>query len=308
MAVLSNKTLILGAATGYTTEDIDLFMRSLKYINFNGEVGLFIYASQLNQFNLYLSEVNFPFKVNLIETDSGKFYKKKISKKFRRYINKVTSWVIKAIPRYKEKFIYKFSYPHVARFFDYLRYLKNRDDFTHVILTDTRDVVFQTDPTLNKIDGLFLGLETSSVKIGDDSYNSRWIVDVYGEKYLNSIRDNQICCAGVTLGDVSSIEDYLNTMINEFLQLPYELMISLNYDQGIHNKLLYSNQFLSNLTLCQPMDSIISTIGTMHEDSLSLNSKNELLLSNGCIASIVHQYDRHSDIECKFRSKYLQDI
>ncbi len=115
---------------------------------------------------------------------------------------------------------------------------------------------------------------------------------------------NPICCAGVTLGDYQSVRDYLHTMLNEFLDLPYTVMAKSNYDQGIHNRLLYANRFEREIR-CLPLSSVISTVGLFNYTDLTFNSAHELLLTDGSKATVIHQYDRHKDWEERVRRQFL---
>lgn len=297
------KTAIIGAATGYHPEYLNLFLHSLNHIGYRDDVVLFIYQNQIHDFKKHMINKNFNFDIKLIESSAGFFYSKKINRKLKKYINLLSRIAVSFYPKLQSKMIYKLAFPHVARFFDYLSYIENNTDLTHIILTDTRDVIFQKNPICNNIDGLYLGLENDKISIGSDPYHIKWISEVYGNSYLEKIREKQICCAGVTLGNYLSIQKYLHAMINEFLTLPYKTIIYSNYDQGIHNKLLYNNE-LNNVISCQPLDSIISTIGIIERKELKFDVDNNLLLSDGSIASIVHQYDRHLDILEKFNQKY----
>ena len=81
-------------------------------------------------------------------------------------------------------------------------------------------------------------------------------------------------------------------------------MVRSNYDQGIHNKLLYSDAF-SRLHFCQPLESKIATLGVMNVDKINLNQDAILLNLDGTIPLFVHQYDRHEELENIFTEKYL---
>ncbi|WP_404865900.1 hypothetical protein [Glaesserella parasuis] len=292
----------MGAATGYSVKDIELFLLSLKHINYTEDVVLFIHNKQRIHFEKYVNENSFPFHINLVKSKAGLFYSKRINRKLKKIINTLSISLVNLIPYLKGHFIYKLALPHVSRFFDYFNYINKLDEVRNIILTDIRDVIFQRDPFLD-IKGLYVGMESPEVPMGKDFYSKKWITEVYGDDYFENIKNNQICCAGVTLGDYHSIKKYLQTMLNEFLSLPYETIISSNYDQGIHNKLLYNNELLNPIQ-CQPLSSVISTIGIIDRNNLLFDLQNNLLLSDGCPAYIVHQYDRHTDILEKYQYKF----
>lgn len=296
--------VIMGAATGYSPEKVELFLNSISQTNYKGVVTLFLNSSQIAEYKFFFNQRdNYQFHLNFVESKIGIFSSSKnISKNFKKFIRFLSKFVVSADPNLKKDFIYFFAPPHVSRFFDYYDYLQS-NKFSHVVLTDTRDVIVQGD--LNELNqtGLFLGMEDDSLLLGEDSFHIKWISDVYGKKCLKEIKDKQISCAGVTFGDYHSLNSYLEVMINEFITLPYYTMVKSNYDQGIHNKLLYSNKF-SSINLCQPLKSKIATLGVMNIENINLNENVVLLNLDGTIPLFVHQYDRHVELEKILVDKY----
>lgn len=301
---MKRKVAILGAATGYAPEKIATFVKSLEYTNFSGDLVIFVNQSQIAEYKKFYNQ-EYNFKIDYQVTNIGEFLSsKKIHNEVKKIIKKLSKILIFFNRNFQESFIHYLSFPHVSRFFDYRNYLKNNTKISHVILTDTRDVVFQKNPDqFFTQDGLYLGMEDIDNPIGKDSFHIKWITDVYGQDYLEKIAHEQISCAGVTMGDIDSMNFYLNTMVQEFLNLPYYLMVKSNYDQGIHNKLLYSGKF-KNIILCQPFDSEISTIGTFVAEKILFDNESNILRKDGNIAEIVHQYDRHIELEKLIIKKY----
>lgn len=296
------KSIIIGAATGYTPENVTLFLNSLNKFNYNGKVVLFIHQKELNIFNDFYANQNYSFEVEFIVSHIGL----KKMRKYRKISRFALTPLVTLSKNLKRNLIYKLAYPHVSRFFDYYDYLKDQN-CDYVMLTDTRDVILQRDPFFNLPKGLYLGLEDKRTLIKDDAFSIRWIKEVYGEDYLSSIRNKEICCAGVTLGDYYSVMSYLKTMNDEFLKLPFSIMLKSNYDQGIHNKLLYSNQF-ENVILCRPLNSIISTVGLIPMNEIVLNDQNQFLNEDGSLSAIIHQYDRHFTIKTRIEQFLMRDL
>lgn len=302
--IVDINSVILGAATGYSPDKVLVFLNSLKVSAYNGTVVLFLNESQIEEYEIFYNGKEYPYKLEFIKTKIGIFStSKKIGKNLKKIIHYFSAYLVSKEPNFHQDFIYYLSLPHVSRFFDYCEYLTINNNFTHVMLSDTRDVIVQENPFNNDMLGLFLGMEDSKTLIGDDSFHIKWITDVYGKSYLNTIANKQISCAGVTLGDIYSIKKYLDTMLAEFLKLPYYTMVRSNYDQGIHNKLLYSGQF-DNPNLCQPLESKILTVGLLESKDIGMNEDGIILNNNGSVAQIIHQYDRHTDIESKILKKY----
>lgn len=298
-------SIILGAATGYTPDKVEVFLESLSVAKYEGKVVLFINDNQYEDYNLYFLKKDYSFKLEFSLSRIGILSStKKIGKNLKKLIKILSGIIVNLEPALKKDFIYFLGLPHVSRFFDYYNYLLLKSTNEDIMLTDTRDVIVQRNPFDNNLNGLYLGMEHSRILIGQDDFHIKWISDVYGKQYLNKIGSEKICCAGVTLGDHKSVMLYLKTMIDEFMSLPYYKMVRSNYDQGIHNKLLYSNNF-EDVVHCDPLKSIISTVGLVPRNEIILNCNNEILDLDGRVSTIIHQYDRHKDIENIFIKKYL---
>lgn len=303
-----NYPLVLGAATGYSPDKVLVFLNSIENSQFKGKVVLFINDIQYKEYQNYYFSKAYTFELEFVKTKIGIFHSsKRISKNYKKFIRYVSQFLVKKESKIKQDFIYYFAPPHVSRFYDYYDYIQGKSSsFSHILISDTRDVIMQANPFQSCIKGLSLGMEDVRISIGNDNFHIKWLTDVYGKKYLKEIAHKQICCAGVTLGDFESVKNYLATMIEEFNTLPYYTMVRSNYDQGIHNKLLYSNQF-QNVELCQPLKSHIATIGIYKREELLIDDNGNILNQDSSIASLVHQYDRHQDIELRINNKYLHE-
>lgn len=297
--------VIMGAATGYEPQKVELFLNSIFQTNFYGVVALFVNDDQLEIYQEYFKDkYNEHFELRFVITKIGTFSSSNaFGKNIKKLIRYLSKYIVLREPKFKKDFIYYFAPPHVSRFFDYYDFLK-LNHFSHVVLTDTRDVIVQGDLSKLNRQGLFLGMEDESLLLGNDSFHIKWISDVYGKTQLSEISHKQISCAGVTFGDYKSISLYLKTMLHEFMELPYYTMVRSNYDQGVHNKLLYEGAFLS-VNLCQPLQSEIATLGVMNMNKVILNEDDYVLNNNNTIPMFIHQYDRHENLANIFQNKYL---
>ncbi|ABR74490.1 hypothetical protein CBG46_10545 [Actinobacillus succinogenes] len=299
-----NNGIIIGGATGYKPERVEIFLKSLNLAQFKGKVILLVYESDLAEYQRFYPSSSFGFELVYRVSRIGLARRMRWYRTFKPLINRLFERLYRTDRRKKAELLKKFAYPHVSRFFEFLACLESSPETEFAMLTDTRDVYFQQHPFRQIQKGLYLGIENPAVALKHDSYSNSWLRDVYGENVLAEISSNPICCAGVTLGDYQSVVNYLHIMLDEFLQLPYTVMAKSNYDQGIHNRLLYGNRF-SRVVRCLPLNSVISTVGLFNYENLTFNSAHELLLADGSKACIVHQYDRHQDWEKEVRRKFL---
>lgn len=156
----------------------------------------------------------------------------------------------------------------------------------YVLLTDTRDVVFQNDP-FQFFDSAGLDLSVETKKIKDcPHFNARWMNEIYGGDSYELTKDNWILCAGVTGGGTKYALQLCELMINEHKRLGDRFV-----DQAYLNLCKAENK-LPPFKLHFTGDKAVATIGhswgstTLREDGMVVN--------NDVIPAIVHQYDRHS--------------
>ena len=180
-----------------------------------------------------------------------------------------------------------------ARYRFYERLLRRlHGGVDRVLLCDVRDVVFagnlfestSADPTQ-----LHFFLEDKN--IGASLYNSAWVEYAFGTKMLQRIRALPISCSGTTLGSVEAVLCYLERMnaITERLhQAGREIVCGL--DQGIHNVLLYAEEFESrSRKLWTNTDGLVFTMGY---SSPVLAGDGIPRLPSGDAWQVYHQFDR----------------
>lgn len=296
--MIKQKNIIIGSATGYDADLISSFVYSLEKANFDGILALIIYKEQMTEFVNAFSDIK-NFKIEFKVSTIGKFKSK--SKYSGVYKFKFVKNILKKIigltvneenADSKIKALKITGYPHVSRFFEYKEIIESHSDASHVLLSDVRDVFFQSNPFKNLGKGLLVGMENPDFTIGTEQYNQKWILDAYGEDFYNLAKDEQVSCSGVTIGDHESIRVYINKMIEEFCKQPYQKMSERIYDQAMHNKLLITNN-LADVTRCQPFESIIVTLGLYPIDQIAVNDQGFIINRNQEIIPIVHQHDRH---------------
>lgn len=166
---------------------------------------------------------------------------------------------------------------------------KQYEDIENVILTDTRDVVFQKNP-FDYLSGEELDLSVETKQIKDcPNFNKPWILNLYGEETYEKVKDNWILCAGFTAGKKKSILELCEKMINERLRL-----LDSFVDQAALNVFSAEGR-LPRSKLHYTGDKLVATIG--HSFGVTkIDGSGQLVGNNGIIPAVVHQYDRHSNV------------
>lgn len=219
----------------------------------------------------------------------------------RRYYSDMIVFVVDQLDPATEEFyaehnIYTFvpdapvnrGYGNVDRFRFYLDCLEQLEDIDRILLTDIRDVVFQSDPFANDIaHDIEFFAEPELFK--NCSHNGPWYAGLYGQDELAKIGDEWVLCAGTTLGRRDTIEKYVSDLITEIEKLEQSGRAHGTCDQAVHNYLVY-NGFFDNYGINQNGQGLVSTMH--HSKTLTFDRQGRMLNEDGSPTPIVHQYDR----------------
>jgi len=160
-----------------------------------------------------------------------------------------------------------------------------------ILLSDTRDVVFQKNPaTFLPSSGLNVYEEDHNMRIGTCNYNSKWILTGYGREVLKKLENAFISCAGVSCGDEKSMKIYLDRLCEEIRRIQPKSNLSL--DQAAHN-------FLIRVELESKIwnndNGEVYTVGYVKRNTVKIKG-NKIINDNGEVPAVVHQWDRHNKL------------
>lgn len=175
--------------------------------------------------------------------------------------------------------------------------------YDHVMLADSRDVVFQRDPFEGLPNGLTTGLESGLVC--DQPSNCDWLRHLYGDDPSFPMADvlaEKVICSGVTLGDTASITAYLERLCGEVMDKLPRMIHHPYLDQGAHIGLLRTGQ-IQGARLSSNGEDCIATLCTSDLSEFTISPSGDLLAANGKAVRIVHQYDRHQELTKKMLNR-----
>jgi hypothetical protein len=257
-------SLILGLAAGYHYGDVRPFLQSLEECGYEGECVLFV------------SETT-------------------------RDLERMADHAVLLVPF--ERTAGQEDVPYNAlRYFLYLDFMRSlRCYYSHVMMTDVRDVVFQRDPfSFSWPEGINCTLEDRRMTLATCPHNSHWIRTHQGQEAMAAVGHEPISCSGTTVCDQAGAVRYLEAMTERLIPFKGGERIA-GYDQGVHNVLLHTGQ-LGKLTLHDNGGPIL-TLGYTKGEPV-LDAEGFVLNDNGERAHIVHQYDRKSDLFKKLRKRF----
>lgn len=201
---------------------------------------------------------------------------------------------------------FRFRYSFYSKFLD-----QNLSIYKKCLMTDVRDVFFQSDPFNKKIDKIHFFEEPE--KFNNCLVNSVWLKLTYGSQKYKEYMNKNIICGGIIIGKTNYILKYCKLLSNEvkYLRMKFTIKhfffarkIKNGIDQPACNYVVYSNKF-DEFNIHSNENGCVATCS--HMKNFSFDKKNQLLNNNNKIYAIVHQYDRFSKYFEKYISKFTKD-
>ena len=296
-----NKDLIIGGASNYVWDDLKYWVNSIKKSGFSGDIVLVATNTTKETIDKLRSE---GVKVELYgrQDQNG------------NVVANVT------------------TAPHVERFFHIWNYLRiNSDKYNFVITTDTRDVVFQSNP-IDYLRKTFENRDVGLIAAGeglrykDESWNHNNFLSSFDPVVYDKIQYNEIFNVGVIAGTQALVQD--------LLLLLYQLSINRRInivDQAVYNFIIQLQFCSQNVTLLSNdsgwTTNLATTIHAIRSGSGDIGQRNDptsIILygtkymvnqpdiidgvvythSTGLPSVIVHQYDRVNGLAEAIYKKY----
>lgn len=295
--------LVMGAAIGLHHEQVTPFLRSLRRTGYRGDVVLFVdrrlQRSLANDpvargVTLLRARQWLPFKLGLLQ-------RPRLMRWLWKPLRSVLWTALELVQRLPVRHGMQLRLqiplamalytPMETRFLRYRRYLRS-DPHSRVLLTDVRDVLFQSDPFASlPAEGLGVSIEADSYTVATEPHNAAWIARAYGSGMLQRIGHNRVSCVGVTCGDAAAIASYLNQFAEELLALSPEAAGIGGADTAIHNVLVWTER-LGVVHRLEPLASAVATLNAIPSEEVCLSDAGRVLNRDGSKPSVLHQYDR----------------
>ena len=201
------KDLIIGGASGYNWDQLKYWVNSIKKTGFKGDV--------------VIVATNMPGDTvkKLVENDV------KVYAYGQRTEDGGIGKTENNIP------------PHVERFlfiWDYLR--RNKDTYRYVTVTDTRDVIFQKDPTEYLSSNLFaqsIVCASEGLAYKDEPWGNKNLLDTFGPLVYDELKDGLIYNVGTIAGFYEEVRDLLLQIFFQSVNRPIPIV-----DQAVFNFLI----------------------------------------------------------------------
>jgi hypothetical protein len=301
--------LVLGCGTNYSVDRILPFAATLRESSFSGEAALILYEDQGGSLSSLVKEysitlIRIPRTPPWLPSFIGRRMQNRGS---MRHVHKAFSELLRRCCNdgqslsFSSQIVHYFYHISCGRYFLYFRYLlHHKARFSRVLLSDVRDVIFQSDPFYYAAsDGLYFFMDPT-VRLGDEPLNVFWIKNLFAEDYCHSRRGRRISCSGTTLGDSLSVLTYLQKMCYLLIQNLPRAVGQIGDDQAAHNFLLWETQ-IPNTIICENGENAVMTLKNAAAESFVLDEGGKLLNLDGRPVPVLHQYDFHPILKPKRR-------
>lgn len=191
--------------------------------------------------------------------------------------------------------------PINSRHFFYLNYLKtNQLDYKNVLVTDTRDFMFQLDPFsfCPEEEHVFVFEEDSNFKLMYESTNRFWLKSIYGEERVKELDLRNIVSGGAILGTRQQTTKMLEILCHEMSIIDRNYFETDIADQPVLNHICYSELVKTLPLQIKKNGDIGANIGLSltreyAKDLVYLDVMTKKIIVNGMTPAMVHQYDRN---------------
>ena len=227
------KDLIIGGATNYSWNELQYWINSIKNSGFDGDVVL----------------VGTNMKKDTIDKLTS------LGVRLSLYGNKNEAGDVEAksgLP------------PHVERFFYIWDFLsKTKETYNHVIVTDTRDVIFQTNPSdwLKENMGMHeLVAASEGMRYKNEPWGNTNLFQSFGGYFHNKLKDNYIFNVGVIAGTQVHVTSLMLMVFQLSLGRPIQIV-----DQAVYNFILDLPVIKKDTQFTYASDSWAINLGTTLE-------------------------------------------
>lgn len=290
----------MAVTSGYAAEDLAPFVCSLRETDFSGDLVIFA-ANTGSETRAWLRAqgvkvVRFPYPFTNFTKLRNPLHR--VWPMWRRLLGGASS---PSVVQFTAKWLQNLS---IMRFFFYRAFLlRHGDEYGCVFLTDLRDVVFQADPFRDVVPGeLRVFLEEPWLRQGNDVNSCRWLSELFGEEIVRRLADTTLVCSGTIIGGTRRIAEYLDAFMLALARA--KSVMRMGMDQGLHNYMLYTG-LREGVTMCANREAEVLTMGLISpQEKLTRDSAERLVDSVGRPYPVLHQFDRHPDLNAQIRQRY----
>lgn len=194
-------------------------------------------------------------------------------------------------------------HPVMARFAAYARLLERWPDAVDVLLTDVRDVIFQAEPFGPPPRRLEVFVEYENGVLGDHAFNMKHLSALVGDEMAATLADKPCICVGTVMGPRDEIARFCKTVLMLAAIPRSEVGGAFGADQAACNLAVHMGLVKAEV---QRNFGRVATLGMTAGDTITFQD-GQVVNPDGSVSAIVHQHDRHPEIDRAVHARWGQD-
>jgi len=262
------RRLIVGAASDYTPEQMRPFVESLRASGYTGDVVIMVF-----------------------------FWNWRLKSYLRRHdIKSYSMWSTRRLHGPPATYRYQL-YARIAH--------ENRDRYDQLMVTDTRDVLFQRHPFADISSSLcHFYLEHATRTIGEEPTNLRWAKQFLSAEQAALLSKHRISCNGIVIGGMGAMVEYLDRMAADIRAVPLEVRRRGASDASIHHRLVFLGGGVPGIIMENNVH--IATMGL--ESGYTIGDDGLVRSAGGHVPAILHQWDRVPTVRTAIDQRYAGPV
>lgn len=260
------RRLIVGAASRYRPEQMRPFVESLRATGYAGDVVIIVSFSNW-RLQSYLRSCG---------------------------VSSYRMWTTRRIHGPAATHRYDF-YARIAR--------RNRDRYDEMMVTDTRDVLFQRHPFTDLTSSAcHYYVEHPTRTIGEEATNLRWAKLFLTPDQAAAVSRQRVSCCGIVIGGMRAMNDYLARMAADLRAVPLRDRRLGGADTTLHQRLAFLDGGVPGVIMENNVH--VATMGLEAESTYRVGDDGVVRTADGRVPAILHQYDRVPHINAAIAGRY----
>lgn len=280
----SPQNAVIAAAYNVGPDYVDIFLRTFRAVNQTARIILLVNDDQklapaVERYNVELDVNRWVSRIMPMIRLERKKQTVRISELIGR-TNRIVPRFAKLMP---EPMVEQCVAIVLARHFHTLRVLR-KHTFNQILLSDTRDVLFQADPFAGDAP---LELAQEDLIFGNCAFNDKWMRGALGEDILDHLRGKPVYCIGTVLGHQQPITDLLQQMCDKVRDC--RSWRPFGVEQALFNYLIHTKMTPDQYVVSTNRAGRLATLGPSPKLTVTDGYFRD---RNGGPFAIVHQFDR----------------
>jgi len=260
------RRLIVGAASRYRPDQMRPFIESLRATGYAGDVVILV-----------------------------NFWNWQLQSYLRRFgVRPYRMWTTRRIHGPAATHRYEF-YARIAG--------ESRHRYDEMMVTDTRDVLFQRHPFADLTSSAcHYYIEHPTRRIGEEPTNLRWAKLFLPADQAAAVSRHRVSCCGIVIGGMTAMDAYLTRMAADLEAVPLRNRRLGGADTTLHQRLVFLDGGVPGAVMENNVH--VATMGLEPEATYRVGDDGVVRTVDGHVPAILHQYDRVPHVNAAIVRRY----